>query len=222
VCAPPSATLSLAQAADATAPLVGRRLVKLIGLTGGVGSGKSTVAEMLRELGASVVDADEATHAVYEPGGPGFDAVVREFGDEYVADGRIDRARLGELVFRDDDARRRLNSIVHPLVRDWMAQRTAEAAEKGAEVVVQDVPLLFENGLERLFSTVVLVYAPEDVQVERLVSGRGLKLERARAMIAAQMPIENKRGLAHHVINNSGAREDTQAQVRAIWKQLTS
>jgi len=196
--------------------------VKLVGLTGGVGSGKSTVAEMMRDLGAQVVDADEAAHAVYEPGSPGFDAVVREFGEEYVDGGRIDRSRLGELVFHDDDARRRLNSIVHPLVRDWMAQRTAEAAERGAEVVVQDVPLLFENGLERLFSTVVLVYAPEDVQVERLVSGRGFTPERARAMIAAQMPIENKRGLAHHVINNSGAREDTLAQVRAVWKQLTA
>jgi dephospho-CoA kinase len=195
--------------------------VKLVGLTGGVGSGKSTVADMLRELGASVVDADEAAHAVYEPGSPGFDAVVREFGDQYVAGGRIDRSRLGELVFNDDDARRRLNSIVHPLVRDWMALRTAEAAERGAEVVVQDVPLLFENGLERLFTTVVLAYVPEEVQVERLVSGRGFTPERAQAMIAAQMPIENKRGLAHHVINNSGTREETLTQVRAIWKQLT-
>jgi dephospho-CoA kinase len=196
--------------------------MKLIGLTGGVGSGKSTVADMMRELGAQVVDADEATHAVYEPGSAGFDAVVREFGDEYVDGGRIDRSRLGELVFHDDDARRRLNSIVHPLVRDWMAQRTAEAAERGAEVVVQDVPLLFENGLERLFSTVVLVYVPEEVQVERLVSSRGFTPERARAMIAAQMPIESKRGLAHHVINNSGARDETLMQVKAIWKQLTS
>jgi len=196
--------------------------VKLIGLTGGVGSGKSTVADMMRDLGAQVVDADEAAHAVYEPGSPGFDEVVREFGEEYVDGGRIDRSRLGELVFHDDDARRRLNSIVHPLVRDWMAQRTAEAAERGAGVVVQDVPLLFENGLERLFSTVVLVYAPEDVQVERLVSGRGFTPERARAMIAAQMPIENKRGLAHHGINNRGAGEATLAQVRAVWKQLTA
>jgi dephospho-CoA kinase len=194
--------------------------MKLVGLTGGVGSGKSTVAEMMRELGAEVVDADEATHAVYEPGNPGFDAVLREFGDDYVDGGRIDRSRLGELVFRDDDARRRLNSIVHPLVRDWMAQRTAEAAERGVEVVVQDVPLLFENGLERLFSTVVLVYVPEEVQIERLVSGRGFTPERARAMIGAQMPIENKRGLAHHVINNTGTREETQAQVKAVWKQL--
>jgi len=175
---------------------------------------------MMRELGAQVVDADEATHAVYEPGSPGFDAVVREFGDAYVESGHIDRSRLGELVFRDDDARRRLNSIVHPLVREWMAKRTAEAAERGAEVVVQDVPLLFENGLERLFSSVVLVYVPEEIQVERLVSGRGFTPERARAMIAAQMPIENKRGLAHHVINNSGTREDTLAQVKAVWNEL--
>src|SRR6266852_2012374 len=194
--------------------------MKLVGLTGGVGSGKSTVAEMMRDLGAQVVDADEAAHAVYEPGSPGFDAVVREFGAEYVDGGRIDRSRLGELVFHDDDARRRLNSIVHPLVREWMAQHTAEAAERGAEVVVQDVPLLFENGLERLFSTVVLVYAPEEVQVERLVSGRGYTPERARAMIAAQMPIENKRGLAHHVINNSGSIDETKAQVKAVWRQL--
>jgi len=196
--------------------------MKLIGLTGGVGSGKSAVAEMMRELGADVVDADEATHAVYEPGSPGFDAVVREFGEGYVDRGRIDRSRLGDLVFRDDDARRRLNSIVHPLVRDWMAQRTAEAAERGADAVVQDVPLLFENGLERLFSTVVLVYVPEEVQIERLVSGRGVTPERARGMIAAQMPIENKRGLAHHVINNSGTREETLAQVKAIWKQVAA
>src|SRR6202035_847274 len=91
-----------------------RRPVKLVGLTGGVGSGKSTVGEMLRELGAEVVDADAATHAVYEPGGPGYDAVVREFGPDFVRDGKIDRSKLGDLVFRDADARRRLNAIVHP------------------------------------------------------------------------------------------------------------
>ncbi|HEX9476931.1 MAG TPA: dephospho-CoA kinase [Candidatus Dormibacteraeota bacterium] len=212
----------MAPAADAAAPLVGRRPVKLIGLTGGVGSGKSTVAEIMRELGAEVVDADEATHAVYEPGNPGYQAIVREFGQEYLTGGHVDRARLGELVFRDPDARRRLNSIVHPLVREWMARKTAEAAERGAAVVVQDVPLLFENSLERLFSSVVLVYIPEALQLERLVSGRGFTPERAQAVIAAQMPIETKRGLAQHVINNSGSREETRAQVRAVWKQLAA
>jgi dephospho-CoA kinase len=194
--------------------------VKLVGLTGGVGSGKSAVADMLRELGAVVIDADEASHAVYEPGTPGFAAVVREFGDEYVRDGRIDRQRLGELVFKDAGARSRLNAIVHPLVREWMAARTAEAAMRGAEVAVQVVPLLFESGLERLFSTIVLVYVPAELQVERLVKGRGLPLERARAMIASQMPIEAKRPLAHHVIDNSGRVDRTRQQVDQLWAQL--
>ncbi|HEY4889729.1 MAG TPA: dephospho-CoA kinase [Candidatus Dormibacteraeota bacterium] len=194
--------------------------MKLIGLTGGAGSGKSTVSEMLRELGAVVVDADEAAHAAYEPGSPGFEAVVREFGTQYVREGRIDRARLGELVFHDEDARHRLNAIVHPLVREWMAARTAEAAMRDAEIVVQDVPLLFENGLERLYSTVILAYVPEHLQLKRLVEGRGLSEDRARSMVAAQMPIEEKRKLAHHVIDNSGSREATQQQVEWLWDQL--
>jgi dephospho-CoA kinase len=195
--------------------------LKLIGLTGGVGSGKSTVAGILRDLGADIVDADEAAHAVYAPGTPGFDAVVSEFGPEYVRDGNIDRARLGRLVFDDEDARGRLNAIVHPLVREWMAERTREAAERGAEVVIHDVPLLYENGLEDLFSSIVLVYAPEDVQLARLVQERGLDEDRARAMIAAQMPIDEKRRRAHHVIDNSGTREETRRQVEEMWAQMT-
>lgn len=194
--------------------------MKLIGLTGGVGSGKSTVAAILRELGAVVVDADEASHAVYEPGAPGFDAVVREFGDKYVRDGRIDRKALGELVFQDPDALRRLNAIVHPLVREWMAQRTAEEVDRGAEVVVQDVPLLFENGLEALFPTTILVWVPPEVQVARLVEGRGFTADRARKVIAAQMPIDAKRSRATHVIDNSGGREATHAQVERLWEAL--
>ena len=175
---------------------------------------------MLRELGAAVVDADEATHAVYEPGSPGFDAVVHEFGAAYVRDGQIDRARLGALVFGEEEARRRLNAIVHPLVREWMAARTADAVQNGAEVVVQDVPLLFENDLPRLYATVLLVYVPEQVQLERLVKGRGLSEDRARAMIAAQMPLEEKRALANHVIDNSGSRDATRDQVRKVWQDL--
>jgi len=196
--------------------------LKLIGLTGGAGSGKTTVSKMLRDLGAVVIDADEAAHAVYEPGSPGFDAVVREFGPDYVRDERIDRARLGELVFNDAGARRRLNAIVHPLVREWMAARTAEAALGGAAVVVQDVPLIFENGLERLYSTVILVYVPEHQQLTRLVEGRGLSEDRARAMISAQMPIEEKRKLAHHVIDNSGSLEATRQQVEWLWDHLVA
>jgi dephospho-CoA kinase len=147
--------------------------------------------------------------------------VVSEFGPEYVRDGNIDRARLGRLVFDDEDARGRLNAIVHPLVREWMAERTREAAERGAEVVIQDVPLLYENGLEDLFSSIVLVYVPEDVQLARLVQERRLDEDRARAMIAAQMPIDEKRRRAHHVIDNSGTREETRRQVEEMWAQMT-
>jgi dephospho-CoA kinase len=196
--------------------------LKLIGLTGGAGSGKSTVAEMLRGLGAAIVDADEATHDVYAPGNPGFDAVVGEFGTDYVRDGQIDRARLGELVFGDEDARRRLNSIVHPLVRMWMAARTIEAAENGAQVVIHDVPLLFENGLEPAYSDVVVVYVPQPMQVRRLVEGRGLHEDRARAIVAAQMPIEEKRKRAQHVIDNSGSLDTTRDQVQELWDEIAA
>jgi dephospho-CoA kinase len=196
--------------------------LKLIGLTGGVGSGKSTVARMLAGLGATVVDADEATHAVYAPGTDGFDAIVEAFGQQYVRDGQIDRKRLGDLVFKDDAARLRLNEIVHPRVREWMAARTAEAVERGADVVVQDVALLFENGLQDLFSSTVLVYARPQTQIERLVDERGVSPDRARSMLAAQMPIDEKRPLATFVIDNDGSLEATRRQVEEVWARARS
>ncbi len=196
--------------------------MKLIGLTGGAGSGKSTVASMLRDLGAVVLDADVAAHTVYEPGSLGFDLIEAEFGPDYIRDGKIDRARLGELVFHDGDARARLNAIVHPLVREWMAAQTANALMRGAAVVVQDVPLLFENGLENLYSDVLLVYVPEETQVRRLVEERGLSEDRARAIVATQMPIEDKRARARRVIDNQGTRDETRKQVANVWAELVS
>lgn len=196
--------------------------MKLIGLTGGAGSGKSTVAEMFRKLGAVIVDADEATHAVYEPGTPGFDATVEAFGPQYVRDGRIDRARLGDLVFRNAAARRRLNAIVHPLVREWMAQRTAEAAQRGADVVIQDIPLLFENDLQKLFSATVLVYARPVTQLARLLEFRGVSLARANGMLASQITIDEKRALADFVIDNDGDLADTRRQVEQVWTKVRS
>jgi dephospho-CoA kinase len=196
--------------------------LKLIGLTGGVGSGKSTVARMFAELGATVVDADEATHAVYAPGTDGFDAIVEAFGPQYVRDGQIDRKRLGDLVFNEEAARLRLNGIVHPRVREWMAARTAEAVERGAEVIIQDVALLFENGLQDLFSATVLVYARPQTQIERLVDQRGVEPDRARSMLAAQMPIDEKRALATFVIDNDGSLEETRRQVEEVWARARS
>jgi dephospho-CoA kinase len=196
--------------------------LKLIGLTGGAGSGKSTVAQMFRELGAAIVDADAAAHAVYEPGTTGFDEIVDAFGRDYVRDGRVDRARLGDLVFSDPEARERLNAIVHPRVREWMADRTAEAVERGAPVVIQDVPLLFENNLQGLYSSTVLVYSRPQTQLERLVARRGLTRGRATAILAAQMPIEAKRALADHVIDNDGSLEETRRQVDEVWAKALS
>jgi dephospho-CoA kinase len=177
---------------------------------------------MLLDLGATVVDADEATHAVYAPGTDGFDAIVNAFGPEYVRDGQIDRKRLGDLVFQDEEARSRLNAIVHPRVRDWMTARTAEAVERGAQIVIQDVPLLFENGLQDLFSATVLVYARPQTQLERLVEQRGLSRHRAASMLAAQMPIDEKRPLATFVIDNDGSLEQTRRQVEEVWARVRS
>jgi dephospho-CoA kinase len=175
---------------------------------------------MFRELGAAIVDADEAAHAVYAPGMPGFDAVVREFGREFVRDGAIDRRKLGDRVFQDPAALARLNAIVHPLVRQWMAERTVQAAGRGATVVIQDVPLLFENGLQGLFSETVLVHTSPSTQVRRLVE-RGVPQSRAEAMLAAQMPIDEKRALAGYVIDNEGSRESTREQVASVWPQIS-
>jgi len=194
--------------------------LKLIGLTGGAGSGKSTVAGMFHELGAAIVDADEAAHAVYAPGTDGFDAVVAAFGRDYVRAGQVDRAKLGAVVFSDADARARLNAIVHPRVRQWMADRTAEAAERGAEVVIHDVPLLFENGLQSLYSATVLAYARPATQLSRLTGERGVARERAESMLASQMPIDEKRSLADHIVDNDGSLAETRRQVEEVWARV--
>jgi dephospho-CoA kinase len=175
---------------------------------------------MFHSLGAEIVDADEAAHNSYVPGSPGFDQVVAAFGQEFVRAGRIDRARLGDLVFSDEGARHRLNAIVHPLVRKWMAARTAEAAARGSEIVIHDVPLLYESELESVYPEVVLVYAPEALMLKRLVDERGVVVGRARAIIASQLPIEEKRGRAAHVVDNSADLPATRGQVERLWEEL--
>ena len=196
--------------------------VELVALTGGVGSGKSTVAAMLRELGATVIDADEAARAVVEPGTPGFEQVAGAFGDRYVKDGRLDRAALAELVFNDPRSLRRLNEITHPLVRAWMAERQQEAEARGEPLAVLDIPLLFESELQGAFSKILVAYAPPDTQLKRLVEGRKFGEADARARIAAQLPMDSKRERATHVIDNSGSLADTRRQVERIWRELSS
>lgn len=195
----------------------------LVGLTGGIGTGKSTVSAMLRELGATVVDADEAARAVVEPGTEGLRQVVAEFGTEVLAaDGSLDRPRLAAIVFNNPDRRARLQQITWPLVALWMAERTQAALARGDRVVVHDIPLLFENPARRgAYELVILVYAPPQVALRRLVE-RGMAEADARARIAAQMPIEDKRRLADAVIDNSGSLEATRAQVESIWTEITA
>jgi dephospho-CoA kinase len=196
--------------------------VRVVGLTGGIGTGKSTVSAMLRQLGATVIDADEATRAVQSPGSEGLRQLVGEFGDGILtAGGQLDRARLAEIAFGDPEARQRLNAIVHPLVRQWMAERQQEAVERGDPLVVMDIPLLFEARGAGAFETVVLVYAPEELALRRLVELRGMDEAAARSRMAAQLPIEEKRRLATHVIENTGDLAELRGRVERVWRELS-
>jgi dephospho-CoA kinase len=195
--------------------------MRVIGLTGGIGTGKSTVAGLLRERGATVIDADEATRAVQARGSEGLRRLVEEFGPDILgADGGLDRARLGEIAFGDAGARQRLNAVIHPLVREWMAERQREAQERGDPLVVLDIPLLFETRGAGAFDTVLLVFAPDDVAVRRLVERRGLSEDQARARVAAQMSIEEKRALASHLIENTGSLDELRERVALVWREI--
>jgi dephospho-CoA kinase len=186
-----------------------------MGLTGGIGSGKSTVSGLLAERGAVIVDADRIAREVVEPGTPGLAAVVEAFGPRVLNDdGSLDRPALAAIVFADPEARRRLDGIVHPLVRERGAELAAQAPP-GA-VVVHDVPLLVETGQAGSYDLVLVVEADPETRVARLV-GRGLSEDDARARIAAQATDEQRRAVADVVVDNSGSREELAAQVDRFW-----
>jgi dephospho-CoA kinase len=191
---------------------------RVIGLTGGIASGKSTVAGMLADKGAWVVDADQLARRAVEPGSLGIQEITGEFGPGVIAaDGSLDRARLGELVFSDEDARRRLNSIVHPKVLELSQEQIRKADRAGARLVVYDVPLLFETGREGEFDAILLVAVDPVTQLGRLRQRSGLDESQARARIGSQMPLERKRELATWVIDNSGTLEETRIAVDDLW-----
>lgn len=190
-----------------------------VGLTGGIGSGKSAVTALLRERGAVVVDADVLAREVVEPGTPGFAAVVERFGDGVLdGDGRLDRPALGAVVFADEQARRDLEAIIHPRVRARAAE--LEAAAGPDAVVVHDVPLLVETGQAELYDLVVVVDVPVETQIERLASNRGMSRADAESRIAAQATREQRRGAADVVIDNSGTLADLADAVDALWQRL--
>lgn len=192
-----------------------------VGLTGGVASGKSTVAALLRELGAVVVDSDALAREVVEPGTPGLAAVVEAFGPEVLtADGRLDRPALGAVVFGDEPARRRLESILHPLIRARAAE--LEAAAPAGTVVVHDIPLLVETGQADRFDAVVVVDVPVETQVARMVRDRGMSREDALARVKAQASREERLAVATQVVENTGTREDLRDRVTEVLEELVS
>jgi len=189
-----------------------------VGLTGGIGSGKSEVSRRLAALGAVVIDADRLAREVVEPGTDGYDAVLAAYGREVVApDGGLDRAALARIVFADEQARRRLEAIVHPRVRAEAARREAQAAAADpAAVVVHDVPLLVESGQSNGYDVVIVVDAPDEVRLARLVHQRGMSPAEAAARLAAQATRAQRLAAADVVIDNSGSLDQLDDAVRRV------
>ena len=191
-----------------------------VGLTGGIGAGKGEVARRLAAYGALVIDADQVAREVVAPGTPGLEEIVKAFGTGVLRpDGSLDRELLGEMVFSDAALRGKLNAIVHPRVGERM--REIEESAAAADVVVHEIPLLAEGGLASAFDVVVVVDAPPDVQVERLVSMRGMTRTHALARMSAQASREDRLAVATYVVDNSGSLEDLDGRVAALWDELS-
>ncbi|MEK4537759.1 dephospho-CoA kinase [Peribacillus sp. FSL K6-1552] len=197
---------------------------QIIGITGGIASGKSSVSLYIQELGFTIVDADVASRAVVEPGEEAYHQVVKAFGEDILlVDGNIDRVKLGSIIFHDQEKRLLLNSIVHPAVRKWMRLKTEKALAAGEETVFMDIPLLFESKLTFMVEKTLLVYVDERVQLERLMNRNGLSETDALARIHSQMPLADKKVLADAVIDNNGNLEETKKQVKTVlcnWNVL--
>jgi dephospho-CoA kinase len=201
----------------------------ILGLSGGIGSGKSSVSRVLAELGATIVDADAIVHELQAAGQPMLTEIASEFGKGVITpDGSLDRAALGGVVFRDAALRRRLEQIVQPPVVAEMVRRAQAAVEANEALVVMDVPLLFEgkksgrgSAAVMEYETTVCIWVDREVQIERTMLRDGSTRSEAERRVAAQLPIDEKRAMADHVIDNSGSPEDTRAQVEALYASLT-
>lgn len=192
----------------------------LVGLTGGIGSGKSTVARMLEGRGAVVFDADALAREAVEPGSPGHDAVVERFGaNVLLPGGALDREALASIVFADPAARRDLEAIVHPEVRRLFAEG-CEAYRDTDRIVVFSAPLLVESGMHTAFEVLVLVSAPVETQIERLLRDRAMREDQIRARIAAQASLEEKAAVADVIVDNEGRLEELEQQVDRLWGEL--
>lgn len=193
----------------------------LVGLTGNIASGKSAVAEILATCGATIIDADVLAREVVEPGTPGFDAIVRHWGETVVAaDGRLDRATLRRIVFENPTEREALNTIVHPRIETLRAALLDAARARGDRIVVCDIPLLYEKDMSAMFDTVVLLDAPRALRLQRLVRERDLSRDEADAMLSAQMSADAKRARADVIIDNAGTRAQLEKRVWEVWRAL--
>jgi dephospho-CoA kinase len=197
--------------------------MRVIGLTGGIAAGKTVVADRLAELGAVRIDADRLAREVVEPGTPALAEIARRFGSGVIAaDGTLDRPALGAIVFRDPDARRDLEAITHPAVRALSARRIAEAGEADPDaVVVYDIPLLVESGRVDEFERIVVVHAPREERIRRLVELRGMAREEAERRIASQATDEDRLRVAHDVIDSGESLASTLAQTDRLWANLS-
>jgi len=197
--------------------------MKILGLTGGIGSGKSTVGRMLAAAGIPVIDADVLAREAVAPGSPGLAGIVERFGEGVLdAAGGLDRKALGARVFADDDARRALNALVHPAVARLAAERFAALRDADVHAwCVYEVPLLFESGLDAMMDATLLIAAPEDVQRRRVMDRDGLDAGAARARIAAQMPQDEKRQRADVVVDNDGSLAILAARLGEAWRAVT-
>lgn len=192
-----------------------------IALTGGPGSGKSTVAQMFRDLGAVVIDADAVAKDAVAPGRPAWEELRREFGPDYFrTDDTLDRAKMAALVFQDPEARGKLNAIVHPEVAKEIARRCEDLAARGARLVMVEVPLLFEAGLEKNFDLIIVVDAGEPEQIERLSARDARSAREAAGILKAQWPLSAKAARADFVVDNRNSLEATRDQVKKLWQQL--
>lgn len=196
----------------------------LVGLTGSIATGKSTVSEMFRRKGAEIIDADHIAREVVEPGTEGLARIVREFGHGMLdEEGKLNRERLGARIFHNPAEREKLNRLLHPLIVDSMRDKTEKIKkEKDPDLLIWDVPLLIEGNLTQWVEAVILVYTPKEIQLERLMKRNALSREEAEKRILAQMDIEEKKKHADYVIDNRGTLSETERQVDQLWKQLIS
>lgn len=192
----------------------------VIGLTGSIGSGKTEAAKYLETLGAARFDADEVSHAVTAPGGAALPAIRTQFGDEvFRPDGTLDRAALGEIVFHSTPHRRALEGIIHPLVQRTLLERMDAAARNGARIVILDVPLLFECGMDALCDETWVLYLEREMQISRIVARDGLTREAAEARIDSMMPTEQRNARATHAIDTDQPLEKTRQVLAQLYRQ---